>query len=159
MRQTLVSGLVAAAALVAVTASPAMACGGWYATGCAPCGSAYVVAAPMPCGGAGYYAQPGYYDFGGVAEYERLPDPSPQYFYVDQGPVYSGPGMFAPARYYREATVSRGGYGYRHHHRYHHRHVHGYRHGYGPHHYAPRYGHAPRHGAYRAAPRGHGQHR
>ena len=149
MRQTLVSGLVAVAALFAVSATPAEACGGWYASGCAPCGG--YVAAPMPCGGAGYGYGDGYGGgYYGYVEYERLPDPSPQYFYVNQGPVYSGPGMFAPAPYYREATVSRWGYGYRHHHRYHHRHVHGHRHG-----YAPRYGHAPRHGAYRAAPRYH----
>lgn len=148
MRQTLVSGLVAAAALVAVTASPANACGGWYATGCAPCGQAYVAA---PCGGPGYGYRYGYYGYG-ASEYERLPDPSPQYFYVDQGPVYSGPGMFAPAPYYREARVANWGYGYRHHYR-HHRYGH-----YGHHRfYGHRHGYGPRHGYYRAAPRGYGQ--
>ncbi len=66
--------------------APAYACGGWYGGGCAPCG--YV----SPCG----------------ATYERLPDPEvqyhsapiaqPRYYYVDQGPTYSGPGNFAPPR-------------------------------------------------------------
>jgi hypothetical protein len=102
MRQT-ISGLVAAIAVM--TAAPAYACGGWYGGGCAPCG--YV----SPCG----------------ATYERLPDPEvqyhsaptamPQYYYVDQGPTYTGPGNFAPRRVYREGGVY-GWSGY-HHRRYH----------------------------------------
>jgi hypothetical protein len=123
MRQT-ISGLIAAIAVM--TAAPAFACGGVYG-GCAPCG--YV----SPCGGF----------------YERLPDPEvqyhaaptalPQYYYVDQGPTYSGPGDLAPPRYYREGGV----YGWGgHHHRPHygyeggwytHRHVHHW------HHYATPY--------------------
>ena len=102
MRQT-ISGLVAAIAVM--TAAPAYACGGWYGGGCAPC--AYV----SPCGAA----------------YERLPDPEvqyhsaplaqPQYYYVDQGPTYTGPGDIAPRRVYREGGV----YGWRgYHHRRHH---------------------------------------
>jgi hypothetical protein len=158
MRQTLISGLAAAAALVTVSAAPAMACGGYYASGCSPCGQAYV--APSPCGGQGFG---GYYGYG-VAGYELLPDPSPQYFYVDQGPTYSGPGMFAPAPYYREATVSRwSGYGYRP--RYHHRQFRGWNgHSrfYGAGRSGYRYGQAsrsfqgPRYGAHRMAPRGYG---
>ena len=27
---------------------------------------------------------------------ERLPDPEQQYYYVNQGPTYTGPGAFAP---------------------------------------------------------------
>jgi hypothetical protein len=159
MRQTLFAGLAAAAALVTLSAAPAMACGGYVASGCSPCG--YV--APSPCGGAAYG---GYYGYG-VPEYERLPDPSPQYFYVDQGPTYSGPGMFAPRPYYREATATRwNGYGYRH--AYHHRQVHGWN---GHHRFYGaarpnfRYGHAarqsygPRYGAHRMAPRGYGPHK
>lgn len=105
----LISGLVAAVAVMAT--APAMACG--Y-TGCAP----VVYAAPVvaytssgcnPCGGVGY-------------GYERLADPVEQYYYVNQGPTYSGPGAWAPAPVYREATVSgyapyygyrRAHYGYR----------------------------------------------
>ena len=154
MRQTLIAGLAAAAALVTVSAAPAMACGGYYSSGCSPCG--YV--APSPCGGV---AVGGYYGYG-VAEYERLPDPSPQYFYVNQGPTYSGPGMFAPRPYYREATASRwNGYGYRH--AYHHRQFHGWN----GHHrfygagranvrYGYRHAYSPRFGAYRMTPHGQG---
>jgi hypothetical protein len=93
MRQT-ISGLVAAIAVVTVSAAPAMACGGGWGTGCSPCGQAYV----SPCGGG--------YGYGGVAAYERLPDPSPQYYYVNQGPAYGGPGMFAPVPTYQESAVS-----------------------------------------------------
>ena len=108
MRQT-ISGLVAAIAVVAASAAPAMACGE------TPCGQTYI---PAPvysgcntgCGGWGY---------------ERLPDPVqqyypvqrsyPQYYYADQGPTYTGPGDFAPYPTYREGAVS-GWNGYRHHH-------------------------------------------
>jgi len=98
MRQ-LMSGLVAAAAVVTVSAAPALACGGGLFTSCSPCGQqAYV----SPCGqavqGYGY----GY----GVAAYERLPEPSPQYFYANQGPTYGGPGMYAPVPSYQESAVS-----------------------------------------------------
>jgi hypothetical protein len=118
MRQ-MISGLVAAIAVVVVGAAPAKACDG----GCSPC--AYV----NPCGAA----------------YERLPDPevqyhsriaTPQYYYVEQGPTYTGPGDFAPRRVYREEGISR--WGYRHYHasrhypwRHHHWHHYGYH--YGPH--------------------------
>ena len=127
MRQT-ISGLVAAIAVM--TAAPAYACGGLFGGGCSPC--AYV----SPCGAA----------------YERLPDPEvqyhsaltalPQYYYVDQGPTYTGPGDIAPRRVYREGGV----YGWRgYHHRVHH---YGYEGRWYPrghfrhwHHYAPyRYG-------------------
>jgi hypothetical protein len=126
MRKT-ISGLVAAFAVMAAGASPASACG----TGCAPCG--YV----SPCGGA--YVQPYYAGYAGYAGYERLPNPDvqyhhpvapPQYYYVEQGPTYSGPGDFAPRRVYREEGI----YGW-HHHAYrhypwhhHHWHRYGYRH-------------------------------
>uniref|UniRef100_Q07P23 Uncharacterized protein n=1 Tax=Rhodopseudomonas palustris (strain BisA53) TaxID=316055 RepID=Q07P23_RHOP5 len=159
MRQSFLTGLAAVAALVTVSAAPAMACGGgFFASGCSPCGQAYV--APPPCGGPAYG---GDYGYGIEAEYERLPDPSPQYFYVDQGPTYSGPGMFAPRPYYREATVSRwSGYGYRH--RAHHRSFQGWngqQRFYGAARSNVRYGHVsrqsygPRYGAHRMAPRGY----
>ena len=91
MRQT-ISGLVAAIAIMTASAAPAMACGGgWFA----------------PCGG--YVAAPVYWgcNFGcGGWAYERLPDPVQQYYYVDLGPTYTGPGNFAPYPVYREGTVS-----------------------------------------------------
>ncbi|MBS0528290.1 MAG: hypothetical protein JSS22_02705 [Proteobacteria bacterium] len=93
MRQ-MISGLVAAVAVVAAGAAPAMACGGGlFSNGCSPC-QAYV----SPCAqsyGAGY----------GVAGYERLPSPT-QYYYVNQGPTYTGPGSFAPVPTYQESAVS-----------------------------------------------------
>ena len=56
---------------------------------------------------------------------ERLPDPEQQYYYVNQGPTYTGPGNLAPYRVYREGTISGYGYGYNRPyraHRYYHRH-------------------------------------
>jgi hypothetical protein len=79
MRQ-MISGLLMAAALTVVGAAPAMACG---------------------YGGCG---RPYGYDYVGWG-FERLPDPelqyhsverAPQYYYVNQGPTFSGPGAFAP---------------------------------------------------------------
>jgi len=110
----LISGLVAAVGVMAT--APAMACG--Y-TGCAPVAYAAPVVAYTsygcnPCGGVGY-------------GYQTLADPIEQYYYVNQGPTYSGPGAWAPAPVYREGTVSGyapyygGGYGY----------GTGYRYGYG----------------------------
>jgi hypothetical protein len=108
MRQT-ISGLVAAIAVVTASAAPALACGGGLFTGaCAPCGQAYV----SPCA-QGYGGGYDYSTSHRVAAYELLPEPSPQYFYADQGPTFSGPGMFAPAPTYQESAVS--GWGaYRH---------------------------------------------
>ena len=109
----LIKGLVAAVALMA--AAPAMACG--YT----PCGQpAYVapVAAYSGCNPCGGWVR------------ERLADPEQQYYYVNQGPTYTGPGNFAPYRVYREGSISGYGYGYNrpYHraHRYYHRHHHGY---------------------------------
>jgi hypothetical protein len=109
MRKTIL-GLVAAFAVVAAGVAPASAC-----DSCAPCG--YV----SPCA---TYVQP-YAGCCGAA-FERLPDPGvqyhsapiaqPQYYYVEQGPTYTGPGNFAPHRYYQEMGVTAWGY---HHHRHH----------------------------------------
>ncbi|WP_438278143.1 hypothetical protein [Nitrobacter sp.] len=159
MRQ-MISGLVAAAALMAASAAPAMACGGLFTSaGCSPC---------SPCA-QGYH---GYYGAGyGIAAYERLPSPT-QYYYVNQGPTFSGPGNFAPVPTYQEAAVSGwnaysrpyyypydgGRYAHAMHHyydgapvtgpvvysyRWHHAHRHGLRYGHAPH----RHGHVhgPRH--------------
>ena len=128
MRQ-MISGVVAALAVIVAGAAPAKACYG----GCSPCG--YVA----PCA----YVQP-------YAAYERLPDPYvqyrtapaavlPQYYYVEQGPTYTGPGNLAPHRVYREDGV----YGWRPH--YHWRHHYSYERRWYPHrhwhHHAPyRYG-------------------
>ena len=113
MRKTIL-GLGAALAAIAAGSAPAFAC-----DSCAPCGYA------SPCGAA--YAQP-------YAPYERLPDPvvqyhsapiaQPQYYYVEQGPTFTGPGDLAPRRYYQEMGVT-AGWGYRHHYR-HHWHHYGY---------------------------------
>lgn len=115
MRQIL-KGLIAAVAVMA--AAPAMACG--YA----PC------AAPVYVAPAVTYGYAGCSPCGGWVR-ERLPDPEQQYYYVNQGPTYTGPGNWAPRPVYREGSISGYGYGYNrpyHHraHRYYHRHHHGY---------------------------------
>lgn len=108
MRQT-ISGLIAAAAVLAASAVPAMACGWGY-----PCGPAYVpvYSGCGTCGGWGY----------GGWGFDRLPDPDvqyqrystarPQYYYVNQGPSYTGPGSFAPYSTYQEGVPGWAGYGY-----------------------------------------------
>ena len=102
MRQT-ISGLVAAIAVVAASTVPAMACGGGLFGSCSPCGQAYV----SPCAQA-YVPGPVYTGCntgcGGWA-HERLPDPVHQYYYVNQGPTYSGPGNFAPYPTYQESAL------------------------------------------------------
>ena len=99
MRQ-MISGLVAAIAVVGASAAPASACGLFQST----CGEAYVAPVYSGCNtGCG----------GGWAR-ERLPDPEQQYYpeavhqyyYVNQGPTYSGPGDFAPYPAYREGAVT-----------------------------------------------------
>jgi hypothetical protein len=117
MRQ-MIFGLVAAAAVVAASAAPAMACGD------IPCGPVYIPAPVYTC----------YTGCGGWG-FERLPDPvqqyhpirqSPvqQYYYADQGPTYTGPGNFAPYPVYREGGVS-GWYHRPHYYGYHHHAHHG----------------------------------
>jgi hypothetical protein len=108
MRQA-ISGLAAAIAVVTASAAPALACGGGLFTGsCSPCGQVYASPYVSPCSQGYGYDHSAYY---GLAAYERLPGPSPQYFYADQGPTFSGPGMFAPAPTYQESAVSGwGGY-------------------------------------------------
>ena len=101
MRQT-ISGLIVAAAVVTASAAPALACGfGW----CSPCAVGYAA----PCAT--------------LQVYDRLPDPdqqyhSPnrvhQYYYVNQGPTFTGPGAFAPYPTYEESAVlAWGAYRYR----------------------------------------------
>ena len=128
MRQ-MISGLVAAAAVMVVGAAPAMACG---FGGCSPCGTGYV----SPC--ATVVAPTYSYGYGGCNTgcggwgFERLAEPTTQYYYVNQGPTYTGPGAFAPyPTYHEDAVVAPGGYGYGY--------RRPYRYGYGP-----RYGYLPR---------------
>ena len=101
MRQIL-KGLIAAVAVMA--AAPAMACG--YS----PC-AAPVFVAPVASGYAGCNPCGGWVR-------ERLPDPEQQYYYVNQGPTYTGPGNLAPIRVYREGSISGYGYGYNRHYGY-----------------------------------------
>src|SRR5215475_13340929 len=102
MRKTIVG--LAAMLAVAVSTAPAAACGysgcsspswnynysgfyGNYSTPVAPC-----------LAGCGGYATWGY----GHGHYAHLPYPAqpyaslPQYYWVNQGPTYTGPGQFAP---------------------------------------------------------------
>lgn len=147
MRQ-MISGLVAAAAVMFAATAPAAACG---FNPCQPVAPVYS-GCNTGCGGYGYGA--------GYGAYERLAEPSTQYYYINQGPTYTGPGAFAPYPTYREDAVvapANYGYGYRAavapYHRPHYR---PYRYGYGPRYgYLPRvhYGHGPRYGyAHRHAP-------
>ncbi len=146
MRQ-MISGLVAAAAVMFAATAPAAACG---FTTCAPVAPIYS-GCNTGCGGYGY----------GYGAYERLADPATQYYYVNQGPTYTGPGAFAPYPTYREdAVVAPANYGYGYGYRaavaprpY----YRPYRYGYGPRYgylprvhygYGPRYGYAHRHAPY-----------
>nr|WP_249144004.1 hypothetical protein [Bradyrhizobium lablabi] len=96
-------GLVVAVAAMAT--APAMACGfgacaapGYYA---APVYSAPIV-------NYGYVYSGCNTGCGGWAV-ERLPDPVQQYYYINQGPTYTGPGNWAPRPVY-EGTYPRYGY-------------------------------------------------
>ena len=113
MRQIL-KGLVAAVAVI--VGAPAMACG--YAPCAAPVYAAPVVSYGYGCNPCGGWVR------------ERLPDPEQQYYWVNQGPTYSGPGNFAPYPVYREGTISGYGYGYNRPYYRAHRHYHGHRYSY-----------------------------
>lgn len=114
MRQT-ISGLIVTLAAMTASAVPAMACGGLFQASCWPCGQAYV----GPCAQPEVYVAPlasyAGCDVGcGGWAFDRLSDPAPQYYsdrvqqyyYVNQGPTYTGPGAFAPFPTYQEAAVS-----------------------------------------------------
>jgi hypothetical protein len=158
MRQT-ISGLIAAFAVMTAGIAPAMACGGGLFQGsCSPCGQAYV----EPCAQPQFYqphayvapapVYPGCNTGCGGWGYERLADPVDQYhaaperhqyYYVNQGPTFTGPGAFAPYPTYREAAID-GHRVYRYHT---HSHYRGWRYGYShhrmhygmPHHYGYRH--------------------
>jgi len=95
MRQT-IAGLVAGVAFAATmaTAAPAQAC-----------------AVVDPCGSYGYGYGYNNYSYGyGVRARLARPDfyqryASPQYYWVNQGPTYTGPGAFAPVPTYQERAV------------------------------------------------------
>jgi fatty acid desaturase len=100
MRQ-MILGFLAALAVAAISTVPASACGGCWGCGYAgPCATTYAYGCGTACGAA----------------FERLPDPDaqyhsrhvgiPQYYYVNQGPTYTGPGNFAPLPYYQEGGVT-----------------------------------------------------
>jgi hypothetical protein len=94
MRQMILKLAAVVAVVTAAGAAPAMACGGGlFASGCSPCSQAYV----SPCGQG--------YGYAGGAGYQRLPDPAHQYYYVNQGPTFSGPGNFAPYPTYQETST------------------------------------------------------
>jgi hypothetical protein len=111
MRQTIVGLAVALAA--AVSAAPASACGysgcgapSWNYNYSGFYGNYSASVAPCAAGCGGYGAALGY------GHYGRLPYPAqpyaaqPQYYWVNQGPTYTGPGLFAPAPTYQERAVS-----------------------------------------------------
>jgi len=126
MRQ-MMSGVVAALAVVAAGVAPAKACG------FTSCEQSYVPT----------------YGYSGCATgcgagwgFERLAEPTTQYYYVNQGPTYTGPGAFAPYPTYQDNGVSGwDSYRWRHHHP---RFI--PRYGYAPHmHHAMRYGYVTHH--------------
>jgi hypothetical protein len=135
----MISGLVAAAAVMVVGAAPAMACG---FGGCSPCGGYVSPCAPVVAPTYSYGYGGCNTGCGGGWGYERLAAPATQYYYVNQGPTYTGPGAFAPYPTYHEDAVVTPGYGY------------GPRYGYLP---RVHYGYGPRYGyAHRYAPHGYG---
>jgi hypothetical protein len=133
MRQT-IKGLLAAFAVMTAGTAPAMACG--YN----PCGSY----APVYTPSYSYTYGSGCGTCGNGWGYNRLAEPTTQYYYVNQGPTYSGPGAFAPEPTYEETAIPSYGTGYS---SYAPAYGYGYRHHYRP--YAHHYGYAPRHYGYR----------
>lgn len=130
MRQ-MISAVVAALAVVVAGAAPAKACG------FTSCEHTYV-----PSYGYSGYGYSGCATGCGAGwGFERLAEPTTQYYYVNQGPTYTGPGAFAPYPAYQESAVP--GWG----HRWHRHHpVFIPRYGYAPRmHHAVRYGYMPHH--------------
>ena len=104
MRQYLVGLAAAVAVTVTVASAPAMA-------GCGGCAPVYSYSSCNPCGGTSW----GYATLPAPVQYYSV---QPQYYYVNQGPTYTGPGMYAPVASYQQRAVagwsgySRGYYGY-----------------------------------------------
>jgi hypothetical protein len=126
-----IKGLVAAFAVMTAGSAPAMACGwGGCCATANPCATTYAPAYTYNYGGCG--------SCGGYTGYERLAEPTTQYYYVNQGPTYTGPGAFAPVPTYEETAIpayTGHGHHWRH---YHHPYYHRYHYGYAPRHYAYR---------------------
>lgn len=124
MRQTITKFVAGAALAVTLGAATASACevynpcggglfqSGWnynygYRAGYGYNGYGYGCGVAAGCGG--YVAAGCGVAVAGCGGYvtERLPDPTgPQYYYVNQGPTYTGPGNYAPAPVYQERTVT-----------------------------------------------------
>jgi hypothetical protein len=119
MRQT-ISGVVAAIAVMTAGAAPALACG---FSACAPYAQGYGYAPTVVgtgCGSCGYdvyqrMAEPDT-QYNPATRYS----PTTQYYYVNQGPTYSGPGMFAPYPTYQEKALGADERALYWHHHYHH---------------------------------------
>jgi len=116
MRQTIKGLLAAFAVTTAGAATPAMACGygGCCGAVVGPCAATYAAPVYLPT----YTYWSGCGTCGNSWAYDRLAEPTTQYYYVNQGPTYSGPGAYAPIPVYREDAVPSYGYrsyGYRHH--------------------------------------------
>jgi len=149
----MIKGLVAAFAVMTAGAAPAMACG--YGGCCgevvSPCATTYAAPTyayePAYTYAPTYSYAPAYAGCGTCGAtawgYERLSEPTTQYYYVNQGPTFSGPGAFAPEPTYQEDAAP-SYYGYRHHYRHY-----GYRYGWRHYGYAHHYRYYPRHWGYR----------
>ena len=142
--RTMIKGLVAAVAVTTASAAPAMACG-YNGCGYAPAYTSYApVYTYVPSYSYTYSSGCGTcgtgWGYGNNWGYNRLAEPTTQYYYVNQGPTYSGPGAFAPYPTYQENAIPY--YGHRYYsgagtpgpavYRWHHRYHHAYRHGYSP---------------------------
>ncbi len=98
--RNMTTAIAAALAMMAATAATALACEDYGN----PCGRGLFT--------AGDYQ-------GSYARFEHLPDPTgpgyyphgPRYYYVNQGPAFSGPGVYAPVPTYQERAVT-GWHGY-----------------------------------------------
>jgi hypothetical protein len=98
-----ITGMAAAAALMVAGAAPAMAC--WEQS---PCSGGLFTSFAAPQASWGYHHHH-HHPYAATVSvgYERLPDPQgPQYYYVNQGPTYSGPGNWAPVPTYQERAVT-----------------------------------------------------
>jgi hypothetical protein len=90
--RTMILKIAAAVAVVTASAAPAVAGGfGLFSGGCSPCSQSY--------------SQSYGYGQGYSTVYQQLPDPAHQYYYVNQGPTFSGPGNFAPTQFYQETST------------------------------------------------------
>ena len=130
MRQYLMG--LAAAMAVATVSAPAMA-------GCGGCAAPVVSYSSCANRCGGYGGSWGYATMAAPVQYYAV---QPQYYYVNQGPTYSGPGSWAPVPTYSEggSYAVRPNYGYGYGYRSWRPRVYGY--GYRPYRAAYRYGYA-----------------